>query len=122
MTSIGKDMLRNLVQGRGSGHPLRSLIIFPPMTHKTPMPPRRPRTFWSHSAAAAATFAAGAALPQAAQAYIGPGAGLTALGTVLALVLALGLAVVGFVWYPLKRLRRKGKPASDGDKSDREPE
>ena len=32
-----------------------------------------------------------------AQAYIGPGAGLTAIGTALALVSALFLAVVGFV-------------------------
>ncbi|MCZ0814346.1 MAG: hypothetical protein ACQEVT_17910 [Pseudomonadota bacterium] len=92
------------------------------MTHETPMPPRRPLTFWSQSVAFRATFAAAATLPQAAQAYIGPGAGLTALGTVIALILALGLAIVGFVWYPLKRLRRKRKRASDGDKADREPE
>ncbi|MCM2562316.1 hypothetical protein M8756_09130 [Lutimaribacter sp. EGI FJ00015] len=94
------------------------------MTHETPLPPRRPRTFWSQSVAIRATFAAAAAatFPQAAQAYIGPGAGLTALGTVIALILALGLAVVGFVWYPLKRLRRKRKRASDGDKADRAPE
>jgi uncharacterized membrane protein YccC len=47
------------------------------------------------------------ALPQPAEAYIGPGAGLSAIGTVVALFGALLLAVVGFVWYPLKRLRRK---------------
>lgn len=37
-------------------------------------------------------------------AYVGPGAGITAIGTVLALVGAALLAVVGFVWYPVKRL------------------
>lgn len=42
-----------------------------------------------------------------AVAYVGPGAGLTAIGTVLALVAALLLAVVGFVWYPIRRLRRR---------------
>ena len=42
-----------------------------------------------------------------ALAYVGPGAGLTAIGTVLALVAALLLAIVGFVWYPIRRLRRR---------------
>ena len=41
------------------------------------------------------------------QAYIGPGAGLSAIGTVLAFLAAIVLAIVGFVWYPLKRLRKK---------------
>ena len=45
-----------------------------------------------------------------AEAYIGPGAGLTAIGTVVALLGGLLLAVVGFVWYPVKRLlKRRGK-------------
>jgi hypothetical protein len=44
-----------------------------------------------------------------AHAYVGPGAGLTAIGTVLALAAAFCLAIVGFVWYPLKRLLRRGK-------------
>ncbi len=42
-----------------------------------------------------------------ALAYIGPGAGLSAIGTVVALVAAVAFAIVGFVWYPLKRLRAK---------------
>ncbi len=115
-------MRRSLVHSCGYGHPPPFLIFSNPMTPETHKPPRRPHTFWSRSFAAGATFSVGATLPQAAQAYIGPGARLTALGTVLALVLALGLAVVGFVWYPLKRMRRKRKPASDGDKANREPE
>ena len=36
--------------------------------------------------------------------YVGPGSGLAAMGTPLAVVLALVLAIVGFVWYPVKRL------------------
>lgn len=44
-----------------------------------------------------------------AEAYIGPGAGITAIGTVVALIGAILLAVVGFVWYPLKRLRARNK-------------
>ncbi len=49
----------------------------------------------------------------AASAYVGPGAGLTAIGTVLALVAAAVLAIAGFVWYPVKRLLgRRRAPAS----------
>ena len=46
-------------------------------------------------------------LPQTALAYIGPGAGITAIGTVIALIGAVLLAIVGFLWYPIKRLRAK---------------
>lgn len=42
-----------------------------------------------------------------ALAYIGPGAGISAIGSLLALVAAIALAIVGFVWYPVKRLRRR---------------
>ncbi len=45
-------------------------------------------------------------VPSLAHAYIGPGAGITAIGSLLALVGAVLLALVGFVWYPIKRLRR----------------
>ncbi|MGP1254111.1 MAG: hypothetical protein ACTS10_06855 [Kiloniellales bacterium] len=38
-------------------------------------------------------------------AYIGPGGGLSALGAILALFAAAALAVVGFVWFPIKRMR-----------------
>lgn len=49
-------------------------------------------------------------LPTAALAYVGPGAGLSVLGALFALLAAIALAVVGFVWYPVKRLllRRRG--------------
>lgn len=42
--------------------------------------------------------------PVDAHAYIGPGVGLTAIGTVLAFLGAIVFAIVGFVWYPIKRL------------------
>ena len=44
-------------------------------------------------------------------AYVGPGAGFSALGAFLALVLGVLLAFVGFIWYPVKRLLRKGEAA-----------
>ena len=48
-----------------------------------------------------------------ALAYVGPGAGLSAIGTLVAVVGAVLLAIVGFVWYPVKRLlRASGKSAS----------
>ena len=48
------------------------------------------------------------ALATPAAAYIGPGAGLGAIGTVIAVLGAILLLIVGFVWYPVKRLI-KGK-------------
>ena len=47
--------------------------------------------------------------PGAALAYVGPGAGLTAIGTLLGLLAVVALAIVGFVWYPVKRMMRKRK-------------
>lgn len=52
------------------------------------------------------------ALPAAA--YIGPGAGLSAIGSLIALIGAIIVAIFGFLWYPLKRLlRKKQKPAAE---------
>ena len=47
--------------------------------------------------------------PETAWAYIGPGAGITVIGTVLALIGAIVLAITGLVWYPIKRLRAKAR-------------
>lgn len=52
-----------------------------------------------------------AVLPGEALAYTGPGAGLSALGSILALLAAVLFALVGFVWYPLKRLCKSLKKA-----------
>ena len=58
-------------------------------------------------------------LAEPASAYLGPGAGLGAIGAVIALFAAVLLAVVGFVWYPIKRLvaggRSKQRGAHDRD-------
>jgi hypothetical protein len=40
-------------------------------------------------------------------AYIGPGAGVSAIGTVITLFFAVILTIVGFVWYPVKRLLKR---------------
>jgi pilus assembly protein TadC len=45
-------------------------------------------------------------------AYIGPGAGISAIGSLVALVGAILLAIVGFVWYPFKRMMRRRKAAA----------
>jgi hypothetical protein len=42
--------------------------------------------------------------PSPAMAYVGPGSGLSAIGAALALVGGVVLAIVGFIWYPVKRL------------------
>lgn len=47
--------------------------------------------------------------PAQAFAYIGPGAGLSAIGSFLALLAAVAVTIVGFVWYPIKRLLKKNK-------------
>lgn len=64
--------------------------------------------------------ALGTLLPGLAQAYVGPGAGLSAIGTVLALIGAVVLAVFGFLWYPIKRLlakrRSKSSPSSESER------
>lgn len=52
---------------------------------------------------------------QPVTAYIGPGAGLSAMGALLAIVVGIVVAVFGFVWYPTKRLMRKLRPAEPAD-------
>ncbi|MCI0562239.1 MAG: hypothetical protein MN733_27450 [Nitrososphaera sp.] len=44
-----------------------------------------------------------------ALAYVGPGAGLTVFGSILALLGLIFLAIFGFLWYPIKRLITKRK-------------
>ncbi|MEM7507419.1 MAG: hypothetical protein AAF415_11795 [Pseudomonadota bacterium] len=55
-----------------------------------------------------------ALMPDPAAAYIGPGAGIGAIATFLALIAAVVLAIVGFLWYPLKRLI-KGRKAPEAE-------
>ncbi len=53
--------------------------------------------------------------PVSAMAYIGPGAGLSAIGAFLAVVAAIVLALFGFVWYPVRRLIRMLKKSSHSE-------
>ncbi len=48
-------------------------------------------------------------------AYIGPGTGLSAIGTLIAVIGAVLLAIIGFIWYPVKRLLAKIKKNKSGD-------
>ena len=63
-------------------------------------------------------------LPGLSSAYVGPGAGLSAIGSLLALLLAIVVAFVGFFWYPIKRLinGRKGGATIEEDSMEIEPE
>ena len=59
--------------------------------------------------------AASVVVPSVAHAYIGPGVGLGVIGTALAFLAAIALAIVGFVWYPLKRVLKGRKlPRTSG--------
>lgn len=42
-----------------------------------------------------------------AHAYIGPGGGLTAIGAIIAVIAVVIVIFFGFLWYPIKRLRKK---------------
>ena len=53
------------------------------------------------------------ALP--AQAYLGPGGAVSSVGALLALIGAVLLAIVGFVWFPLKRMIKGEEPDTDED-------
>lgn len=66
-----------------------------------------------------------ASVASPALAYIGPGAGISAIGTFFAVIGAVVLLIVGFLWYPVKRMLRKKKEApaqaSTADNSDNTP-
>ena len=49
---------------------------------------------------------AGLLAPDQALAYFGPGSGLSAFGSLFAVLAAIFFGLVGFVWYPMKRLMR----------------
>ena len=58
--------------------------------------------------------------PEAVWGYVGPGGGLTVIGAALALVGGIILGVLGFVWYPLKRVLRavSGKASVSAEAED----
>ena len=56
-------------------------------------------------------------IPQPVMAYVGPGAGLVAIGAFFALVAGVIAAIFGFLWYPIKRLLRKRKRPKENNKN-----
>lgn len=48
-----------------------------------------------------------AAVAMSAQAYVGPGLGVGAIGAVLGVMFSILLGVFAIVWYPLKRLFKR---------------
>jgi preprotein translocase subunit SecD len=61
-------------------------------------------------ALAAGALAAG--LPQAAAAYVGPGAGLTMLGALWAVIAAILFALAGLIIWPIRAMRRRRREAA----------
>jgi hypothetical protein len=53
--------------------------------------------------------------PSPLHAYVGPGAGLSAFGALVALVASVLVGIVGFVWYPMKRILRAIKRRNQPD-------
>jgi len=53
-----------------------------------------------------------------AYAYVGPGSGVTVIGAALSLVGGILLAIVGFVWYPIKRLLKRSRQRSQAQGAD----
>ena len=60
-----------------------------------------------------------ALIPLPAWAYIGPGAGLGALGIAIAFAVGAVFLVIGLVWYPLRRAFR-GRSAASGKSEGKE--
>ena len=72
-------------------------------------------------AAAAAVSLVLAALAAPALAYMGPGAGLSAIGSLLALIAAAVAGLFGFVWFPIKRMMRNRRKHAVDEASATEP-
>lgn len=51
-------------------------------------------------------------LPVTAAAYVGPGAGLSIIGSLLAFFAAIIIGIFGFLWFPIRRLLRRRKQAA----------
>ncbi|GAA4746974.1 hypothetical protein GCM10023264_10830 [Sphingomonas daechungensis] len=51
-----------------------------------------------------------------AYAYMGPGAGLAFIGSLFALIAAVGIGALGLIWYPLKKLFRSNRGSEMPDR------
>lgn len=63
--------------------------------------------FWKHDGATAIVAVAILAASPEALAYVGPGAGLSIVGSVLAFLAAIVAGIPGFLWFPIRRMIRK---------------
>ena len=52
-------------------------------------------------------------ITEGALAYVGPGTGLSAIGSFFAFLMAIILVIVGFFWLPLKRLYKKWRGGAE---------
>ena len=57
------------------------------------------------------------AIPSQALAYIGPGMAISTLGTVLLILSLFAVAIIGFVWFPIKRLYKSFRQSSATDRA-----
>ncbi len=53
--------------------------------------------------------------PSVAMAYVGPGAGLSMIGSLIAVVGALVLAIVGLVLFPLRMILKRRRATAPAD-------
>ena len=51
--------------------------------------------------------------PTTSFAYVGPGAGLSIIGSLLAFLAAIVVGIFGFLWFPIRRFLRKRKLAKE---------
>lgn len=66
----------------------------------------------------ALVFVVTAILPATAMAYVGPGAGISLIGSTIGLLVALGTAIGFVIFWPLRSLlrrRRRSAPATGAD-------
>lgn len=49
--------------------------------------------------------------------YLGPGGAVSGLGTLLGVLAAITMAIFGFLWFPIKRLLRRRRPAPTANAS-----
>lgn len=70
-------------------------------------PRRRPRSRAATALLLVTAGAVAALLPESALAYGGPGSVITGIGAFVAAVVAVLAAVLGFFWFPLKRLYQR---------------
>lgn len=75
-------------------------------------------TLRNRTVVATLVLAAVLVVPAPVSAYGGPGSIVTGIGALLAAVAAVAAAVVGFFWFPLKRLMQRLRDGQEDEESD----